>query len=572
MSKFSIQPPTSLSLDVDRDGDLDLVRQGTFNVTEATAYYVDEDGKTISSETIIDNTVPTVSKTTTIGSGKEIDLFTYPDATEVLRVVGFFDPLAVDGRTGDGGTGDIAQFDILVGEFGQGADKSTIYLPKYVSFVGYQITNLGTNKGIHDNNNVFSETRPVLATSAFAKELKGLEILELDNGSNGWYAGYDIPVNSEAFAIHGTTRGLGGGGFGDPHLFTLDGLEYDFHGAGEFKLVESIEDDFEVQVRTEHIDNKTTYFTAAATEVDGKRVAFYANEQDVLLIDGKAFEIASGESIQVGDGLITRDQNIYTVTYDNSDNSSDPEQLIVNRTKQPGDSQFHLNIETFITDNREGSVVGLLGNNNGIEGDDLALKDGTVLTAPVNFDDFYTDFADGWRINQKESLFDYADGEDTSTFTETNFFENDNVIVGLDSNDIIAGGPGNDSIIGRGGADRLTGDSGNDTFTYKSLKHSVLSGLDTITDLEIGTDKINGVYAVNASEVAQLAAVEKLDEASIQAVLTDAEFVAKGAATFTYDNQTFLAFNDQVAGYSAADDALIEITGFAGSLADLAIL
>ncbi|MEO1004732.1 MAG: bluetail domain-containing putative surface protein [Cyanobacteria bacterium J06638_38] len=214
----------------------------------------------------------------------------------------------------------------------------------------------------------------------------------------------------------------------------------------------------------------------------------------------------------------------------------------------------------------------MLGNNNGIEGDDLALKDGTVLTAPVNFDDFYTDFADGWRIDQEESLFDYADGEDTSTFTETNFFENDNVIVGLDSNDIIAGGPGNDSIIGKGGADRLTGDSGNDTFIYKSLEHSVLSGLDTITDLEIGTDKINGVYAVNASGVAQLAAVEMLDEASIQAVLTEAEFVAKGAATFTYDNQTFLALNDQVAGYSAADDALIEITGFAGSLADLAIL
>ena len=47
MSKFSIIPPTSLSLDVDRDGDLDLVRQGTFNITEATAYYVDQDGKTM---------------------------------------------------------------------------------------------------------------------------------------------------------------------------------------------------------------------------------------------------------------------------------------------------------------------------------------------------------------------------------------------------------------------------------------------------------------------------------------------------------------------------------------------
>ena len=94
MTKFFVQPPTNLSLDVDRDGDLDLVRQGTFNVTEAIAYYEAEDRKTIHSEIIIDNTVPTVSKTTTIGTGNQIPLFDYPQETEILRVVGFFDPIA----------------------------------------------------------------------------------------------------------------------------------------------------------------------------------------------------------------------------------------------------------------------------------------------------------------------------------------------------------------------------------------------------------------------------------------------------------------------------------------------
>ena len=65
--------------------------------------------------------------------------------------------------------------------------------------------------------------------------------------------------------------------------------------------------------------------------------------------------------------------------------------------------------------------------------------------------------------------------------------------------------------------------------------------------------------------------METFHEAGIQAVLTEAAFMPKGAATFTYDDQTFLALNDQVAGYSAAADALIDITGFTGSLADLAI-
>lgn len=575
MSNFSIQPPTSLSLDVDRDGDLDLVRQGTFNVTEATAYYVAEDGRTIISETIIDNTIPTVSKGATIGSGNEIDLFEYPEATEVLRVVGFFDPITVEGRTGDGGTGDIAQFDVLIGEFGQGTDESTIYLPQYVAFSGYQITNLGANQGIHDNNDIFSETRPVLGITPFASELQGLEVLELgneNNGSNQLYAGYDLPIGSGTFAIQGTTRGLGGGGFGDPHLFSLDGFEYDFHAAGEFKLVESTDDDFTVQVRAEHFDNQTTFFTAAATEVDGHRVAVYANQQDVLLIDGNAREIASGESLQVGEGLITRDQNTYTVTYDSSDASSDPEQLIINRTKSPGANQFHLNIETFIADSREASVVGLLGNNNGIAEDDLALVDGTVLSAPVNFTDVYTDFADGWRITQEESLFDYGAGESTATFTETDFLSNDNVIVGLEGDDIIAGGAGDDIIRGQGGADTLSGDGGSDLFAYGGLRNSLLNSFDTITDLTIGTDQIKGAYAVAASQVAQLGTVATLNEAGIQAVLTAAELSSKGAATFTYDSRTFLALNNQVAGYAAADDALIEITGFVGDLADLAIV
>ena len=579
MTNFSIQPPTSLSLDVDRDGDLDIVRQGTFNVTEATAYYIAEDGYTISSESIIDSTVSPISIAATIGSGNQINLFSYPKETEVLRVVGFFDPIAVDDRTGDGGAGDVARFDLLIGEYGRGIDESTIYLPKFVSFAGYQITDLGTSKAIGDNNNVFSEIRPVLAMSPYATELKGLDVVKLDNGIDQWYVGY-TPQSSGAFALHGTIRGLGGGGFGDPHMITFDGLEYDFHAAGEFTLVESIKDDFEVQVRAEHINDETTYYTAAATEVDGTRVAFYANEQESLLIGGEATELASGEFIQVGDGLITRDQDTYIVTYDNSDSSSDPEQLLITLKERKNSGDFYLNVKTFLADYRKGSVAGLLGNNNSTQDDDLALQDGTVLGTPINFNDFYTNFADGWRIDQEESLFDYGEGEDTSTYTETNFFDNNNVIIGLDGADIISGGAGNDRINGRGGADLLSGDSGADrlsggwgmdTFTYKNFQDSTLDNFDTITDFNIGTDKIKGVYEVNTSQVAQLAAVETLDEAGIQAVLTEGNFVSKGGATFAYGAQTFLALNDQVAGYSAADDALIEITGFEGSLADLAI-
>lgn len=63
-----------------------------------------------------------------------------------------------------------------------------------------------------------------------------------------------------------------------------------------------------------------------------------------------------------------------------------------------------------------------------------------------------------------------------------------------------------------------------------------------------------------------------LTESGIAAVLTGASFVANRGATFSFGSRSFLAINDSTAGFSAATDALIEITGFSGSLTNLAIV
>ena len=48
--------------------------------------------------------------------------------------------------------------------------------------------------------------------------------------------------------------------------------------------------------------------------------------------------------------------------------------------------------------------------------------------------------------------------------------------------------------------------------------------------------------------------------------------VAGGAATFSFGDRTFLGINDRTAGFSAITDSIIEITGFTGSLTNLAIV
>ena len=97
-----------------------------------------------------------------------------------------------------------------------------------------------------------------------------------------------------------------------------------------------------------------------------------------------------------------------------------------------------------------------------------------------------------------------------------------------------------------------------------------------ITDLKIGVDIIDGINAVSAANLVQLGTVASLNLSDIQAVLTEGVFVAKGAATFTLGcgrhQQTFLALNDDVNGFSALTDAVIEISGYKGNLASLSVV
>ncbi|MEO1299516.1 MAG: bluetail domain-containing putative surface protein, partial [Cyanobacteria bacterium J06636_16] len=144
--------------------------------------------------------------------------------------------------------------------------------------------------------------------------------------------------------------------------------------------------------------------------------------------------------------------------------------------------------------------------------------------------------------------------------------------------DVLSGHDGNDILSGGFQGDTLTGGVGSDTFRYALPTQSLLAEgslpntFDIITDLAIGTDAIDGVNAVGMANVQQLGPVATLDEAGLQAVLTLGSFDVNGAATFEFGSQTFLALNDGVAGYQIASDAIVEITGFTGSLANLEIV
>jgi Ca2+-binding RTX toxin-like protein len=144
---------------------------------------------------------------------------------------------------------------------------------------------------------------------------------------------------------------------------------------------------------------------------------------------------------------------------------------------------------------------------------------------------------------------------------------NDNIVGNTLANSL-TGGAGNDNLTGGLGKDTLTGSTGLDTLTYNSLGESLLSDFDVIQGYS-GTgaslDRINAPVSIAPINLtASKGTAISLTEAAIQLVLTNAAFAANTAAAFKVTGQsgTFIALNNGAAGFQAASDAIIQLSGY----------
>ncbi|SHL10169.1 VWD domain-containing protein, partial [Rhodothermus profundi] len=190
--------------------------------------------------------------------------------------------------------------------------------------------------------------------------------------------------------------------WGDPHLTTFDRLSYDFHAIGDYLAARSMlpGDLFEIQVRHKPFgsSNRVSGNAALAANVEGHRVEIYHDSAatfPAVWINGQRIEGTHWtQSLSGGGSVVARESQVVVSWKDGSALTVWQRGII-------------LDYQVLINGFRRGYLIGLLGDGDGNPGNDLRLKDGTILPTTREKDLYLTPFRDDWRIplGSKESLF-----------------------------------------------------------------------------------------------------------------------------------------------------------------------
>ncbi|XP_055346501.1 uncharacterized protein LOC129593987 [Paramacrobiotus metropolitanus] len=217
-----------------------------------------------------------------------------------------------------------------------------------------------------------------------------------------------------------------GGGFGDPHIQTYDGLKYTFNGLGEYVVVQ-VPGVITVQGRTSKVktaqgsDLNATIWTGLvfATANVTVQLSFTADRRAPdLYIDNKLVEPHRivNRSTQ-GDALITTERRpgfgLHKVS------ASLPSGILVEVEENEATLQFQILLPS---DLQQGNTSGLLGRCNNDPTDDLYPR-GAKNPVPHNSstEHIFTAFGETWRVTAAETLFIYESPETYDTINDPNF-------------------------------------------------------------------------------------------------------------------------------------------------------
>ncbi|MBB5867724.1 hypothetical protein F4553_001103 [Allocatelliglobosispora scoriae] len=240
------------------------------------------------------------------------------------------------------------------------------------------------------------------------------------------------PQKGPVRLCEGTTGGDCASNNGDPHMITFDRVFYDFQAVGEFVVIRSTGGDaLEVQSRQAAMGPSRTVSvnSALAFRLGDHRVSLViANAVTEVRIDGEPATLARGEKSLPGGGTLVRRESDLRTADGYDIRWPDGSEAAVD---QIGSYGYRLLVK--LAKSRSGKVQGLLGNFDGDPDNDIAPPTGAALTQPVPFEKLYPGYADSWRLTQEASLFTYASGQSTQTFTDKAFPDKPVTLEDLDA-------------------------------------------------------------------------------------------------------------------------------------------
>ncbi|XP_053372974.1 uncharacterized protein LOC123561094 [Mercenaria mercenaria] len=221
-----------------------------------------------------------------------------------------------------------------------------------------------------------------------------------------------------------------GGGFGDPHISTLDGVTYTFNGYGEYILLRITSADFEIQSRTERAkksdgsDSEATIFTAFViqssdvwlqvelnNEKTGINLFVGTNKTDWADYTGE-FQSKGDNFTYVTDALsLSRDNNTLVTSFSGTG-------VAFNVTYNVG----LLQMSTGLLNTYNNKTSGLLGNFNGDVTDDYFPR-AASSALPSNSTErmIFKDFGQTWITSANESNFKYDNGKSHADYNFPDF-------------------------------------------------------------------------------------------------------------------------------------------------------